>query len=70
MSAGVIQHELLHVLGNHANLHLRFERFSAGFFHEQSRPDRDDYVSIQWANIQNGEYSLGYSSLSMAHYPF
>jgi hypothetical protein len=39
MVPGIIQHELLHVLG---------------FFHEQSRPDRDDYVTVQWANIISG----------------
>jgi len=39
MVTGIIQHELLHVLG---------------FYHEQSRPDRDDYVSIQWGNIIAG----------------
>lgn len=34
---GAIQHELLHV---------------AGLFHEQCRPDRDDYVKVLWENIE------------------
>ena len=38
-SKGIVQHEILHALGR---------------VHEQSRPDRDSYVTIHQNNIEKG----------------
>ena len=65
---GVVRHELGHTIG---------------LWHEQSRPDRDRYIRIDWSNIEPGGYpnfykysrsevntfSLPYDYGSIMHYP-
>lgn len=65
-SKGVTQHEFMHALG---------------LFHEQSRPDRDQYVQINWRNIDNNRehnfkkkndsstFGNPYDYGSVMHYP-
>ena len=65
ISFRTIQHEFIHALGQ---------------FHVQSRPDRDQYVTIMWDNIQQGKehnfkkhdgtltYNVPYDPKSFMHY--
>ncbi|VVC96406.1 unnamed protein product [Leptidea sinapis] len=64
---GTVLHELLHAIG---------------FMHEQSRPERDDYVTIQYNNVKPGaeinfkisdkkntnDFGIGYDYNSVMHY--
>jgi len=67
-TVGIVLHELMH---------------AAGFWHEQSRADRDNYVQVNWGNIKTDEehnfrkYELGtqithldapYDTCSLMHY--
>ena len=36
-----------------------------GLFHEQGRPDRDDYVDILFENIQEGNFRIYPTSCSL-----
>jgi len=44
-AVSVTVHEFMHALG---------------LFHEQTRPDRDNYITVNWQNIQNGRSNFNY----------
>jgi hypothetical protein len=68
MYPATITHELLHTLGmlfhntfNKANK--KQESLYSGFEHEHQRPDRDQYLTVNYQNIAKGKHSFGFSQL-------
>ncbi len=59
---GIVAHELMHALGLWFNLIFKiskamldsFQILKKGFGHEQCRADRDNFVTVNYANIQPG----------------
>merc|ERR1711881_211751 len=43
-------HEVMHALG---------------FYHEQTRPDRDKYITVKWNNIQDNKHGQYYKEVGV-----
>lgn len=52
---GTVIHEILH---------------AAGFMHEQNRPDRDKYVTVNYDNIQSGQNTTEINRVKVSKGPF
>ncbi|VDM56824.1 unnamed protein product [Angiostrongylus costaricensis] len=77
-SLGIVAHEI----GTPISVPVQFDGHALGFYHEQSRYDRDKYVRMLTGNIQNGyvaqftrqsrrsmeDYGVGYDYGSVMHY--
>ena len=61
---GIVAHELIHALGFWFILIFKISKaifvldssqiLKKGFLHEQSRADRDNFVTVNYANIERG----------------